>query len=49
MKLNLIVEEDVSGALLHIPTIVVHPFRLNLYSDSDVVVQPREVVTPAVA
>jgi hypothetical protein len=27
-------------ALMHIPTVVVHPFRLKLYSDSDVVVHP---------
>ena len=25
---------------LHFPTVVVHPFRLKLYSDSDVVVHP---------
>jgi hypothetical protein len=25
---------------VRIPTVVVHPFRLNLYSDSDVVVHP---------
>jgi transposase-like protein len=34
------VTQKTAWFMMHIPTVVVHPFRLKLYSDSDVVVHP---------